>query len=128
MDAPQGSSILVVVVDPRVADYVDMIESATGNAWTIHFLRNGHDALRAAARVSADLWIINVDLPDIDGLDVVEMLGPYVSPSDIFVIADEYHESDEMRALALGVAVFLCKPLDADWLRQWCPRHSKSLN
>jgi len=128
MDAFTGASITVVVVDPRVADYVDLMQLATASGWNIHFLRGGRDAIRAAVYIPADLWIVNGDLPDSDGLDVVEMLHPYVSASDIFVIADTYREADEMRALALGVAVFLCKPLEAAWLRQWCPRHSKSLN
>jgi DNA-binding response OmpR family regulator len=128
MDAFNVDSLCVVVVDPHVGDYVDLMQLAANNSWTVHLVRNGRDAIRAAAYVPADLWIVNVDLPDIGGLDVVEMLRPYISASDIFVIADTYHEADEMRALALGVAVFLCKPLDAAWLRQWCPRHSKSLN
>jgi DNA-binding response OmpR family regulator len=128
MDAFSETSIVIAVADAREADYIELLRLATRRRWSVHLMPSGRDAVRAAEYLPANLWIINADLPDMNGLDVVELLLSYVSPSDIFVIVDRYREEDEIRALALGVALFLCKPLEAAWLGQWSPRHSKSLN
>ena len=56
--------------------------------------------------------IINVELPDLSGFDLVEMLRPIPKGTAVFLVGDQYALEDELRALRLGVGSYLCKPLD----------------
>jgi DNA-binding response OmpR family regulator len=115
------SSPLVLVVDATPPDYVRLAKWARQAGMRFHQLIRGQDALRAAATVTVHMWIINLDLPDMNGFELVERLQPRRRGSDLFLVADHYRREDELRALSLGVTMYLCKPARASWLRQWRP-------
>ena len=111
---------MIFVVDPNVGDYAALTRLVANGTRTLRFLLTGHDALRIAASGPPDLWIINVRLPDMSGFHLVEMLEAH-DGCRIFMVTDAYRAEDEIRALSLGVALYLCKPLEATYLRQWRP-------
>jgi hypothetical protein len=59
----------IVVIDARPKDYRDLGLLAGEYGWHVHFLTGGRAAIQFARPSSADLWMINVRLP--------EMLRPY---------------------------------------------------
>ncbi len=111
----------VFVVGSNLADYLTLQELAADGQWEIRFFAGGRDVLRLGEHSPPDLWIVNVRLPDISGLDLVEMLQPRRAGSVLLMMADQYHAEDEIRALSLGVDQYSCKPLEAAYLRQWHP-------
>jgi len=111
---------LVFVVDPKVTDYAALAELVAEGAWTIGFLGTGRDAIWANACSPPDLWIVNIRLPDMSGFCLAQMLRPH-GDACVLMVADEYRAEDEIRALSLGVTLYLCKPLEASCLRQWRP-------
>jgi two-component system, LytTR family, response regulator len=70
---------------------------------------SGKDALAAIRDLSPDLLFLDVQMPECDGFDVLEMLGSKVPAAIIFVTAyDQY----ALRAFDAGALDYLLKPFD----------------
>jgi two-component system LytT family response regulator len=70
---------------------------------------SGQEALEIARRGKLDLLYLDVQMPECDGFDVIELLGRDVPPAVVFVTAyDEY----ALRAFEAGVLDYLLKPFD----------------
>jgi len=68
---------------------------------------DGDGALDAVRRLRPDLMFLDVQMPGLDGFDVVELLKPDACPAVIFVTAyDKY----AMRAFDVHAADYLLKP------------------
>jgi two-component system, LytTR family, response regulator len=68
---------------------------------------DGEAALEAVRRLRPDLLFLDVQMPGLDGFDVVELLKPDASPAVIFVTAyDRY----ALRAFDVHAADYLLKP------------------
>jgi two-component system LytT family response regulator len=69
----------------------------------------GFEALVAIRRDRPDLVFLDVQMPECDGFDVLEMLGSELLPAVIFVTAyDQY----ALRAFEAGALDYLLKPFD----------------
>jgi two-component system, LytTR family, response regulator len=70
---------------------------------------SGMDALAAIRSSRPDLVFLDVEMPECDGFDVLEMLGGDLPPAVIFVTAyDKY----ALRAFEAGALDYLLKPFD----------------
>ncbi len=111
--------VIVVIVDDNPSDYVALAPLVEAGEIDIRFLLSGRSAMREGRRLAAPLWMINVNLPDHSGFDVLEMYFQRKTSPLILMVADEYAPEDELRALELGVAKYLCKPVDPAWLHAY---------
>ncbi|HEV2443144.1 MAG TPA: response regulator [Steroidobacteraceae bacterium] len=69
----------------------------------------GLDAIEEIRRTRPDLVFLDVQMPECDGFDVLELLGGELPPAIIFVTAyDEY----ALRAFETGALDYLLKPFD----------------
>jgi len=109
----------IVIVDARPSDYTDLVGLANESDFTVRFLRTGGEALQAAGKSQAGLWIINVRLPDMSGFDVVESLRSECREVRFFCVADAYEAEEEIRSRLLNAAAYLCKPVQREWLAAW---------
>lgn len=109
-------SIRVTIVDSSPQDYKALLAAAGTPGVSIHFLFSGNDALRFARRHPSGLWVINTQLPDMSGFDLAEMLRAVRRSDLVFIIGDKYRLDDEVQALTLGLAKYLCKPLEPSWI------------
>lgn len=75
----------------------------------------GVDRLPAA---SPSLITVDLGLPDMSGLDVVEQIRPQTSAT-IAVISARSSQKDRDASLAAGADAFLTKPFRPRELRQW---------
>ena len=72
---------------------------------------SGQDAVEQIRRIQPDLVFLDVQMPECDGFDVLEMLGSHARPAVIFVTAyDEY----ALRAFDAGALDYLLKPFTDD--------------
>lgn len=90
---------------------------------------SGFDALRLLPRGAYDLVISDVNMPDINGLELVKFVrGSERHRAMPFVLMSTQGSSrDRARGLALGADDFLAKPFSAEELRdsigRLLPRH-----
>src|SRR5213080_4235799 len=69
---------------------------------------NGFEAVKAIAETAPDLVFLDVQMPKLDGFEVLELLDPV--PAIVFVTAyDQY----AMRAFDAHAVDYLLKPFDA---------------
>ena len=115
-NAKNNGLFKILVVDPKKTDYDWLIRWVVARQGQVRFLTTGRAALRQGHDPAANLYLVNVRLPDFSGCDLVEMLRPFPSGTDVFLVADEYAAEDEIRALRLGVSGYLCKPLEPSLL------------
>ncbi len=80
---------------------------------------SGFDALRLLPRGSYGLVITDINMPDINGLELLRFVrqGPQHRDTAVLVISTMSSERDRERALALGADVFLPKPFSPEALR-----------
>ncbi|PWU12260.1 MAG: DNA-binding response regulator [Terriglobia bacterium] len=70
---------------------------------------NGFEAVKAAAQQKPDLLFLDVQMPKLDGFEVLELIGPGVNV--IFVTA---YDSYAMRAFEVHAVDYLLKPFGKD--------------
>ena len=69
----------------------------------------GMDAVEEIRRAKPDLVFLDVEMPECDGFDVLELLGADLPPAVVFVTAyDQY----ALRAFEAGALDYLLKPFD----------------
>ena len=70
---------------------------------------SGRDAVEQIRKAKPDLVFLDVQMPECDGFDVLELLGAGLPPAIIFVTAyDQY----ALRAFEAGALDYLLKPFD----------------
>jgi two-component system chemotaxis response regulator CheY len=76
---------------------------------------SGFDALRLLPRAEYDLLITDINMPDINGLEIVQFMrkSERHKATPVILISSQTSEKDRERGISLGADVFLAKPLDA---------------
>lgn len=73
--------------------------------------RNGREAVRAIREQSPELVFLDIQMPEMDGFQVIEEVGVDQMPVTIFVTAYDKHA---LRAFAAHALDYLLKPFDHD--------------
>jgi two-component system chemotaxis response regulator CheY len=79
---------------------------------------SGFDALRLLPRGAWDLVITDINMPDINGLELISFIRKSEAHRDtpILVISTASSERDRERGLTLGASAYLIKPFTAQAL------------
>lgn len=100
--------ILVIEDEPQLARLVEMHLSDAGCAVTV--VHNGADGLAAAADRKFDLIVLDLMLPDVDGLDICRQLRASRDDTPILMLTARSSEIDRVVGLELGADDYLTKP------------------
>jgi two-component system KDP operon response regulator KdpE len=99
--------ILVVDDEPSIQRFLRTALD-TGE-FSIHQAENGHAALAAAAATRPNVILLDLGLPDMDGVEVIRRIREW-SPVPIIVLSVRDREDDKVRALETGADDYLTKP------------------
>jgi two-component system, LytTR family, response regulator len=72
---------------------------------------NGRDAVKAIVREDPDIVLLDVQMPELDGLGVVRTVGPDRMPVTVFVTASDAHA---VSAFDLSAVDYVLKPVERD--------------
>jgi two-component system LytT family response regulator len=101
--------VMVVEDEARQRARLSRLIEATTDFELVGEATNGADALSAIRTERPDLVLLDVQMPEMNGLEVLEALGPQDLPAVIFVTAyDQY----ALRAFELHALDYLLKPFD----------------
>ena len=129
-DLPPQTTVRVLVVDdePHGRDRVRSLLEDRENVELIAECENGLEAVRAIEAHAPDLVFLDVEMPELNGLAVVEAIDPARCPQVVFVTA---HDQYLQRAFEVHAVDYICKPFtDArfeDALRHACRRVEERL-
>ena len=77
--------------------------------------QNGASAVMEALSHNPDIVLLDLGLPDMDGLDILRQLRSW-STLPVVVVSARSHEQDKVSALDLGADDYLTKPFGTDEL------------
>ena len=107
--------VLVVEDSPSMRSYVvNIIESGADDVEIVE-AENGYEALKTLPHHKFDAILTDINMPDINGLELVSFLKnhPIYKTIPIMVISTESTAEDRNRAAALGAEEYLVKPFEA---------------
>jgi two-component system KDP operon response regulator KdpE len=106
--------ILVVDDEPAIRRFLRAGLGAQG--YLVTELETGLPAIEVARRKGTDLIVLDLGLPDIDGLEVIRRIRDAGSAVPIVVLSSRDNEAGKVEALDLGADDYVTKPFGIDEL------------
>jgi two-component system KDP operon response regulator KdpE len=107
MTTSEGPLVLVVDDEAQIRRFLQISLEAHG--YRVHEARSGQEALAEAARLRPDVMILDLGLPDQDGLAVLRQLREW-SRMPVVVLSVRDHDEDKVALLDAGADDYLTKP------------------
>ncbi len=116
MTEPMTHRILVVDDEPDITALVAYHLAKAG--YRVSTAANGTDALKSATEQRPDVVVLDLMLPGLSGLDVLQALRKQADTRDVGVImlTARREEADRIRGLSLGADDYLTKPFSPNEL------------
>ena len=99
----------ILVVDDELVIRRFLHTVLSGEEFTLHEAENGHAGLAAAAAFRPDVILLDLGLPDLDGVEVIKRIREW-SQVPIIVLSVRDREDDKVGALDAGADDYLTKP------------------
>jgi len=109
LSAPRHN-VVVVEDDPQIRRFLRTVLPAEG--FDVHEAETGERGLVEAATRKPDLVILDLGLPDLDGVEVVRRLREW-STVPVIILSARAHEHVKVAALDAGADDYLTKPFGA---------------
>lgn len=109
-----GTPIEVLVVDdePAISDLVSMVLRYEG--WNVATVADGAGAIRQAAAGTLDVVVLDVMLPDMSGLDVLQELHRIRPELPVLLLTAKDTVEDRIAGLAAGGDDYVTKPFSVE--------------
>jgi DNA-binding NtrC family response regulator len=108
-----GQATIVVVDD---TDYVrEILELMLGQkGYKVYSFANPEDALAVAETIRIDVFVVDMVMPNLDGLEVLRRLKVKEKPYEAIMITGNSNNDDAAEATRLGAFGILKKPFTFD--------------
>jgi two-component system LytT family response regulator len=113
---PEAPPLRTVIVDdePLAVDGLRMHVQADPDLELVGEAGDGPAAIAALRRLTPDLVLLDVQMPEVDGFQVLEQLDPTGLPMVIFVTA---HDRYALKAFEIHAIDYLLKPVSGERFR-----------
>jgi two-component system KDP operon response regulator KdpE len=113
---PTAGPLRVLVVDdePPILSFLRV--SLQSQGYLVSTAANARTALDMVRGHTADLIVLDLGLPDMDGLDVVRQIRDDGETLPIIILSSRDNESAKVKALDLGADDYVTKPFGIDEL------------
>lgn len=101
--------VRVLVVDDERAIRRFLQVSLTTHSHTVFEATNGREALEAVVSYRPDIIILDLGLPDMEGVEVTRRLREWTQ-TPVIILSVRDHETDKIAALDAGADDYLTKP------------------
>src|SRR5207245_535299 len=108
LDQDSAVNLLVVEDEERVAWF--LAKGLRAHGYTVEWVQTGQDALQRLMHPGISLVILDLGLPDLDGLQVLEGLRERGSTVPVLVLSARGRLDDRVKGLNLGADDYLGKP------------------
>jgi len=105
--------VLVADDEPRITKLVSIALQAEG--FRVVTANGGEDALRKAEEVRPDVVLLDLVMPDLDGIEVMQQLRD-LRPVPVILLTAKGATADKAKGLDLGADDYIVKPFHPDEL------------
>jgi two-component system KDP operon response regulator KdpE len=113
---PRAGPLRVLVVDDEPAILRFLRASLESQGYVVATAASGGAALDMVRRHAADLLVLDLGLPDVDGLEVIKTIRAANEALPIIILSSRENESAKVAALDLGADDYVTKPFGVDEL------------
>lgn len=109
--------VLIVDDDPSM---VHVLARTLMDCAQLYFSVRGEDALKKLDAHQPDLMLIDVDMPDLSGYEVMQRMqhNPRTQGTQVIMVTSHTEDSYRRRALEHGAVDFFVKPINRDAIRE----------
>lgn len=109
--------ILVVEDSTAMRTLITVALESSGD-YRVLTAANGFEALRILPREEVDLVITDINMPDINGLELISYIRklPRYATVPLFIVSSEGSDRDREKGISLGANEYLVKPFDPERL------------
>ena len=100
--------VLIVEDEQSISNFISMI--LTANGFDTIIVRTGEEALTMIASHCPDMIVLDLGLPDMDGMEVLKSVRKW-SNLPVVVVSARNHEHDKVEALDYGADGYLVKTI-----------------
>ncbi|HCX63214.1 MULTISPECIES: response regulator [Sedimentibacter] len=101
------SKILIIEDDNRITNFMTMALKSKG--YSIISARNGNDGILYFCTENPDIILLDLGLPDMDGVDIIKQIRN-VSDIPIIIVSAREQDNDKIAALDSGANDYVTKP------------------
>ena len=109
-----GRKPCILIIDDSLFE-LRATSSILSSMYDVKVATGGREGIKIAMESEIDLILLDLDMPEMSGFEVLCELKDTEKTADIpvIIITSSESSSDEVRGLALGAADFIRKPIDA---------------
>lgn len=111
MASPKGR-ILYVEDDPDSRELIRLL--LNGEGYEVISTEDAVQALKVIRHIPFDLYIVDVLLPGMSGLELCKKLCESDTKKPVLVLSAAAYNGDEKRAFDCGASAYMVKPLDTE--------------
>ncbi|MEB3233299.1 MAG: PAS domain S-box protein, partial [Leptolyngbyaceae bacterium] len=123
--APDQIAPTILIVEDNDANVRTMSSYLQARGYHIHVAYNGQDALNFLQKHQPDLILMDIQMPEMDGLEAIQYIRHHQATANIPIIALTAlaMEGDRDRCLAAGANEYLSKPVKLRLLASTIQQH-----
>lgn len=111
-----GKRKIVAVDDSGII--LKMLIKVLGESYDLHAFSSGKRALQFLKEKTPDLIILDIDMPEINGYDMLKMIKEreHLKEVPVIFLTSNNDKSHVVKAVAVGAKDYVVKPIDEDIL------------
>ena len=113
MSASETLRVLIADDEPRARQFLQRLLAEHADVEVVGVARGGAEALEQIGRTHPDAVFLDIQMPDLSGLEVARALRDDPAPVIVFVTA---HDQHAVQAFELAALDYVLKPLGRDRL------------
>ena len=109
---------VLIVEDSKAIRSMMRVSLEEAGGFFVEEAGNGFEALKALPTRRFDLIITDINMPDINGLELISFVrsNPGYKDIPLIIVSTEKSDEDKKRGLALGASSYVIKPFTKDHL------------
>ena len=113
-----ADQIRVLIVDdiPETRDHLSKLLGFEGDIDVIGAAASGTEALKLATSLNPDVVLMDINMPDMDGIATTELLAREVPTASVIMMSVQGESDYLRRSMLAGAREFLVKPFSSDEL------------
>ena len=106
--------VLLIEDDSATAQSIELMLQSDG--FNVYMTDLGEEGVDLGKLYDYDIILLDLNLPDMSGTDLQELLRARGSKVPVMLVGDQYRVEDEIDARSSGATMYFAKPLQREWL------------